>query len=127
MICRSACYDVYFADLFKVFFRKAYAVESYGIIFLEPPVQRFIKPFWLLVNLLEHEMRIAFFFCRLYIPRDLECVPVLFLQQAVVYLDFIFGKNHEFVVLYDVHVACVLKECGYVRSKEILAHSLSDY
>ena len=123
MISRSACNDIYFIEVFDVFLRHGNAVKVYGVIFIKASYQRFLDPLWLLVDLLEHKVFIALFFCCIRIPCYMEHISFDYFAVFVIDLNIILCQDHSLIIFDQVYFSDVFQKSRNIGCYEVKSFS----
>ena len=119
MICRAACHDIDFRKTFNLLFGHGDAVQLDGTVLVEPAGQRLIKSLRLLIDLLQHEMIIAFLFGSIRIPGHMEHIPVHFLPVFVIDLHAVRCQHYHFIIFNQIDFFHVLQQSRNIRCDKV--------
>src|SRR5712692_8032319 len=75
------------------------------------------------MDLLEHEMGIAAFFCRFYVPFNGHGFTLYWCPVNLTHRNSTRTQRHDFTLIHDKHTACVFKNGWDIGRQELLALS----
>ena len=73
------------------------------------------------MDLLEHEVLVAFLFGCVRIPADVEYLSLDLPALFIVDVDVVLGQNDGLVVFYEIYLAHVLEQCRDIRCDQVEA------
>ncbi len=127
MIGSSAGYDVDGFDLRQVFPRQFDVIEPHHSVFIQPPADGFLDAVGLLVDLLDHEMRVPPLGGGFQVPGDLRQLFGDSFSLEIIDFDRVPGENRDVSIFQEVHIFGVFEQGGNVRGDEVLSLANPDH
>ena len=119
MVGGAAGHDIYLAEPLDVLFCHGDPIQPDAAVFVQTPVQRFVKALGLFVDFFNHKVIVALFFGGIGIPRNVEHLALDFVSLGIEQFDFVLCQKHHFVVFDQVDSPHVLQQRRNIRSDEI--------